>query len=65
MAQTYRLQRFRDSDGRTLFFAIFLGTRRRGWKTFKPEEVPDFDGETADVRIEKRAGQWIILAAPE
>ena len=58
---TYRLQRFRDRDGRTLFFATFLGSRQRGWKTFKPDEVPEFDGDAADFRIERRGGQWIIL----
>jgi len=61
---TYRLQRFRDLDGRTLFFAVFLGSRQRGWKTFNPDEVPDFDGDTAEFRIEKRKGQWIILDHP-
>jgi hypothetical protein len=59
---TYRLQRFRDRDGRTLFFATFLGSRQRGWKTFKPEDVPEFEGDAADFRIEKRKGQWIILS---
>jgi hypothetical protein len=57
----HSVARYCDRDGRTLFFAIFLGTRARGWKTFKPHEVPYFEGESADFEIDRAKGQWRFL----
>jgi len=55
-----QVQRYTDGEGRTLFFAVFLGTRRAGWRFFKPGEVPDFAGEAAVFEVEVRRGAWVF-----
>ena len=54
------VRRFIDRDGKTLFFAVYLGTRRAGWRFFRPPDVPDFEGETAAFEVEVRKGQWVF-----
>ncbi len=54
----YEIRRYLDLDGRTLFFAVYLGSRSRGWKTFKPHEAPDFEGDSATFEVRITKGQW-------
>jgi hypothetical protein len=54
------VRRFTDGHGRTLFFAVYLGSRRAGWKSFQPDEVPAFEGEAATFEVEVRKGRWVF-----
>jgi hypothetical protein len=54
------VRRYRDLAGNTLFFAVFLGTRARGWRTFRPGEVPEFDGEAATFEVTTVKGRWVF-----
>jgi len=56
------VRRYRDLAGNTLFFAVFLGSRARGWRTFKPGEVPDFEGEAATFEVTVIKGRWMFGA---
>jgi hypothetical protein len=61
MATTRReVRRFTDGSGRTLFFAVHLGSRRAGWRFFQPGEVPEFEGETARFEVEVVKGRWVF-----
>ena len=37
---------------------IYLGSRSRGHKTFRPEEVPPFEGAEAEFEIDRAKGGW-------
>ena len=56
------VRRYADGDGRTLFYAVWLGTRRAGWRFFRPGEVPEFEGESAVFEVEVRKGRWVFGA---
>ena len=56
----YEVRRYVGLDGRTLFFAVFLGTRSRGWRTFRPGEVPEFDGDAATFEVSVVKGRWLF-----
>ena len=56
------LERRRDLNGNTLYFMIRAGSRSRQHRFFEPNEVPEFDGESAVCEIEKgRGGHWKVL----
>jgi hypothetical protein len=57
----HEVRRYRNHDGRVLFLAIYLGSRSRGWKSFRPQEVPAFEGESAEFEINRAKGQWTFL----
>lgn len=46
-------------EGRTTQFFVRPGSRSRPRISFKPEEMPSFDGPTATVECERRAGRWV------
>lgn len=54
------LRRYRDLAGNTLFFAVFLGSRARGWRTFRPGDVPEFEGEAATFEVTVIKGRWVF-----
>ena len=54
------VRRYRDLAGNTLFFAVFLGTRSRGWRKFGLGEVPEFDGEVATFEVTVVKGRWVF-----
>jgi len=56
----YELRRYRDLAGKTLFFAVFLGSRSRGWRFFKPGEAPEFEGEVATFEVTVVKGRWVF-----
>jgi hypothetical protein len=56
----HELRRYRDLAGKTLFFAVFLGTRSRGWRFFKPGEAPEFEGEAATFEVTVVKGRWVF-----
>lgn len=58
--QQREVRRYRDLAGKTLFFAVFLGTRSRGWRKFSPGEVPEFDGEAATFEVTVVKGRWVF-----
>ncbi|HEY3797611.1 MAG TPA: hypothetical protein VGL58_04600 [Caulobacteraceae bacterium] len=60
MVFRWKVQRYCDGDGRTLFFAAFRGTRSRGWVTFRPDDVPTFEGEAATFEVSRAKGRWVI-----
>jgi hypothetical protein len=43
-----------------LFFAVFLGSRSRGWRFFKPGEAPEFEGEAATFEVTVVKGRWVF-----
>ncbi len=60
----YKVERARslpDAGGRTLYFMIRSGSRRRPHKFFQPGEVPAFDGEVAWFEIDRKSGAWTFL----
>ena len=61
MLNRYKVERIATPDGRTLCFMVFLGSRRRGWRTFQPEEVPPFTGREAVFEVEIRRGAWTFV----
>ena len=54
------VQRLADPNGRTLCFMANLGSRSRGWRTFRPHEVPEFEGDTATFEVTLAKGQWVF-----
>ena len=59
VATRREVRKYTDGAGRTLFYAVFLGTRRAGWRFFKPGEAPDFEGESAIFEVEvRKGGRW-------
>jgi hypothetical protein len=56
----HELRRYRDLAGKTLFYAVFLGTRSRGWRTFRPGEVPEFEGDAATFEVTVVKGRWLF-----
>jgi hypothetical protein len=54
------VRRYRDLAGNTLFFAVFLGTRSRGWRKFGPDEVPAFEGDVATFEVTIVEGRWVF-----
>ena len=54
------VRRYRDLAGNTLFFAVYLGSRSRGWRTFRPGEVPEFEGEAAIFEVTTEKGRWVF-----
>ena len=58
--QQHELRRYRDLEGKTLFFAVFLGSRSRGWRTFRPHEAPEFDGDVATFEVTLAKGRWVF-----
>jgi hypothetical protein len=61
MLARHTVQRLTDMDGKTLSFMVYLGSRRRGWRTFRPEAVPPFEGETAVFEVDIRQGVWTFV----
>jgi hypothetical protein len=57
----YTITRHRSGDGTTLFFAIWLGSRSRGWKFFHVGELPDFEGEEAIFEMDRAKGAWRVV----
>ncbi len=60
----FKIERLRsgaDDGRRTLSLFIRPGSRRRPWKFFAPEEVPDFDGEVGWFEIDRGRGGWKVL----
>jgi len=55
----YTVQRL-ASDGRTLCFMVYLGTRSRGWRTFRPDAVPPFEGKEATFEVTVVKGRWVF-----
>jgi hypothetical protein len=60
LPRQHELRRYRDLAGETLFFAAFLGSRSRGWRTFRPGEVPEFEGEVATFEVTVVKGRWVF-----
>jgi hypothetical protein len=58
--QQREVRRYRDLAGKTLFFAVFLGSRSRGWRTFRSGEVPEFEGEVATFEVTVVKGRWVF-----
>ena len=56
----HELRRYCDLAGNTLFFAVFLGTRSRGWRFFKPGEAPEFEGDVATFEVTVVKGRWVF-----
>ena len=54
------VRRFTNGEGKTLFFAVHLGSRSRGWRFFQPGEAPEFEGETARFEVEVVKGRWVF-----
>ena len=57
-AKIERLRSGADDGRRTLSYFIRPGSRRRSWKFFNPDQVPDFDGESAWFEIDRGQGAW-------
>jgi hypothetical protein len=58
MINRYTVKRLATREGETLCFMIYLGSRSRGHKTFRPEEVPPFEGVEAVFEIDRAKGGW-------
>jgi hypothetical protein len=56
-----RLRSHADDGLRTLSYFIRPGSRRRPWKFFDPDQVPDFEGESAWFEVDRTRGAWTIL----
>lgn len=68
MIRTYKVQRYRngpEDSGETLFFGIFLGSRSRGHKWFRPGQVPEFDGDEAWFEVDRDKGGWRFVRQVE
>ena len=63
--QRHTVRRIADLEGRTLCFMVYLGSRSRGWRTFEPQEVPDFEGKEATFEVEVKRGKWTFLGKVE
>ncbi len=37
-----------------------LGSRSRGWRTFRPGEVPEFEGDVATFEVTVVKGRWVF-----
>ncbi len=61
MISRHRVERIATLDGVTLCFMVYLGSRSRGWKTFRPEEVPAFEGPSAVLEVEVSKGVWTFV----
>jgi hypothetical protein len=63
---TREVRRIADFEGRTLCYMVHLGSRKAGWRTFRPEEVPPFEGRTGWFEVEiDRKGRWRFLRQVE
>ena len=68
VVRRFKVQRCRtlpEHGGRTLFLSVFLGSRSRGWLHFRPNELPDFEGEEAWFEMERVKGRWRIVRQVE
>jgi hypothetical protein len=43
-----------------LFLAVFLGSRSRGWRTFRPHDVPEFEGDAATFEVTLAKGRRVF-----
>jgi hypothetical protein len=61
MISRYTVIRNATLEGETLNFMVFLGSRKRGWRTFRPEEVPPFMGKEAVFEVDIVKGIWTFV----
>ncbi|MGA0603879.1 hypothetical protein ACO2Q3_24445 [Caulobacter sp. KR2-114] len=62
----YEVHRRTDLEGRTLYFMIYSGSRRRQHTFFEPSQVPAFEGASAWFAIERdHRGGWTFLRQVE
>ncbi|HWE45034.1 MAG TPA: hypothetical protein VG407_03315 [Caulobacteraceae bacterium] len=43
-----------------MFLAVFLGSRSRGWRTFRPHDVPEFEGDAATFEVTLAKGRRVF-----
>jgi len=58
MITRHKVERIATLDGKTLCLMVYLGSRSRGWRTFRPAEIPPFDGESAVFEVDIKKGVW-------
>ena len=61
MITRYKVKRIASLEGETLCFMVYLGSRSRGYRTFRPEAVPLFEGKSADFEVDIRKGVWTFV----
>jgi len=50
-----------EAGGQTLFFVTEGGDRRHPDRFFSPDQVPEFEGESAWFEVDKHRGRWTFL----
>lgn len=64
----HKVERFTahaHEGGRTLFFMVRSGSRRRQSKFFEPGEVPEFEGDVGYFEIDRMRGRWVFVRQVE
>ena len=65
MIRRHKVRRLATLEDETLGFMVFLGSRSRGWKSFTPEEVPEFEGNEASFEVDITKGDWTLVRLVE